>query len=63
MKPGQEQIFYLTGESRSVLGSQTPPLGPGQTRSFQISFDRVPSSWNMQQPSVRVSYLRFASLK
>lgn len=50
-------------ESRSVLGAQAPPLGPGQTRSFQISFDRVPSSWNMQQPSVQVSYLRFASLK
>ena len=50
-------------ESRSVLGTPPTPLAPGQTRSFQISFDRVPSAWNMQQPSVQVSYLRLATLK
>ena len=50
-------------ESRGVLGNTAGPLGPGQRRSFEVSFDGVPASWNMQQPLVRVAYLRFAPLK
>jgi hypothetical protein len=50
-------------ESRPVLGTPPAPLTPGQRRSFQISFDRVPASWNMQQPTVQVSYLQLAPLK
>ena len=50
-------------ESRSVLGTPAPALSPGQRRSFSISFDRVPSSWNLQQPSVRVTYFQFSTLK
>jgi len=50
-------------ETRSTVGSPPSPLGPGQSRHFQISFDRVPASWNMQQPYVRVSYLRLALAK
>jgi hypothetical protein len=50
-------------ETRSALGTPPTPLAAAQSRHFQISFDRVPASWNMQQPSVRVSYLRLASLK
>jgi len=49
-------------ESRAVLAASSP-LAPGQSRNFQISFDRVPSSWNMQLPAVQVSYLRLAVLK
>ncbi|HKE07114.1 MAG TPA: hypothetical protein VKB48_04745 [Candidatus Acidoferrum sp.] len=50
-------------ETRPALGTPPSTLAPGQSRHFQISFDRVPASWNMQQPSVHVSYLHFASLK
>jgi hypothetical protein len=50
-------------ESRAVLGVPPASLAPGQRRGFQISFDRVPASWNMQQPTVQVSYLQIASLK
>jgi hypothetical protein len=50
-------------ETRSVLGIPPVALGPGQKRSFSISFDRVPSSWNLQQPAVHVSYLQLAILK
>jgi hypothetical protein len=50
-------------ESRSILGSPSSPLVPGQRRSFSISFDRVPASWNLQQPSVQVIYLQLAILK
>jgi hypothetical protein len=50
-------------ETRGVLGTPPAPLGPGQKRSFSISFDRVPSSWNRQQPSVRVTYLQLPTVK
>jgi len=50
-------------ESRSVLGSPSAALAPGQRRTFSISFDRVPASWNLQQPSVQVTYLQLAIVK
>jgi len=50
-------------ESRSVLGSPSAALAPGQRRSFSISFDRVPSSWNLQLPAVQVAYLQLDTLK
>jgi hypothetical protein len=45
-------------ETRAVLGLPEPPLSPGERRTFEISFDHVPNSWNMQQPSVVVTYLQ-----
>lgn len=50
-------------ESRAVLGNPPSVLPPGQRRSFEISFDGVPPSWNMQQPAVEVAYLEFAPQK
>ena len=50
-------------ETRNVLSAPSAPLGPGQRRSFSVSFDRVPPSWNLQQPSVRVAYLQLDTLK
>jgi hypothetical protein len=50
-------------ETRAVPGTPPSALAPGQRLSFSISFDRLPSSWNRQQPSVHVTYLQFISLK
>lgn len=50
-------------ETRPVFAPNTPPVAPGQSMSFDISFDHVPISWNMQVPSVHVSGLEFAPLK
>ncbi len=50
-------------ENRALPGTPPAPLAPGQSRRFAISFDRVPPSWNMRQPSVQVTYLRLAPLK
>ena len=49
-------------ESRSVLASSAA-LAAGQRRTLTISFERVPASWNLQQPSVRVTYLQLDTLK
>jgi len=50
-------------ETRDVSGTPERPLAAGERRAFEISFEHVPSSWNMQQPSVRVSYLRLPAQK
>jgi hypothetical protein len=50
-------------ETRGVLGVPTAALSPGERRPFEISFDHVPSSWNMQQPYVHVSYLQVSPKK
>jgi hypothetical protein len=47
-------------ESRLALNSGGPPLGPGERRSFEVSFEHIPTSWNMQMPVVRVTGLLFA---
>jgi len=46
-------------ESRSILRVPSAALPPGQTAHFQVSFDHIPPSWNMQMPTVQVSGLQF----
>jgi hypothetical protein len=48
-------------ETRAVLGSPEQPLAPGERRVFEISFDHVPNSWNMQQPVVVPATLQLPS--
>ena len=50
-------------EARSVLGAPPAALAPGERRAFEISFDHVPVSWNMQQPAVHVTSLQLAKAK
>jgi hypothetical protein len=50
-------------EARAVLGTPPAALAAGERRAFEIAFDHVPASWNMQQPAVRVSSLQLAKAK
>ena len=50
-------------ETRGVLGRPKPALGPGERRSFEISFEHFPNSWNMRPPVVRVEYLQLSTGK
>jgi hypothetical protein len=50
-------------ESRAVFVAQAAPFAPGERRDFEISFEHIPSSWNIQQPLVRVSGILFTSRK
>ncbi len=47
-------------ETRPVLFGSTALLPPGKAAHFEISFDHVPPSWNMQLPTVSVAGLQFA---
>lgn len=50
-------------ETRGILGTPPVPLAPGQERTFELSFDHVPPSWNMQVPSLRLAKLTLAPKK
>jgi hypothetical protein len=50
-------------ETRNVLGSPQPALAPGERRLFEISFEHMPNSWNMQSPIVRVTHLQLTPQK
>ena len=50
-------------EVRPLFLPSGPALEPGKTAHFDISFDHVPNSWNMQMPTVRVSGLEFSRSK
>jgi len=46
-------------EARPILTPRSPSLGAGERRGFEVSFEHIPASWNMQQPAVRISGLQF----
>jgi hypothetical protein len=50
-------------ESRPVFSAEPNPFVPGEHRGFEVSFEHIPSSWNIQQPLVRVSGILFTSNK
>jgi len=50
-------------ESRTAVSYVSPPVAPSQRRTVEVSFEHIPSSWNMQMPMVRVSGLRFDAEK
>jgi hypothetical protein len=50
-------------ETQLAFPEGAPALNPGQRRSFEMSFEHIPSSWNMQQPAVKVTGLKFPPIK
>ena len=50
-------------ETRAVFAPRTPAFAPGEHREFEVSFEHIPSSWNIQQPLVRVSGILFTAKK
>ena len=48
-------------ETRPILGGPSAGLARGATAHFQVSFDHVPASWNMQMPTVQAAGLHFAA--
>ena len=45
-------------EDQEVFGAQPVPLPPGQTREFQLRFDKIPDSWNRQVPQFQLVALQ-----
>ena len=56
-----EMAQVVLRESRILFGGPSAPIAPGGRREFEVSFEHVPPSWNMQQPVVRVTGIEFTS--
>jgi hypothetical protein len=54
-----EMAQVVLREPRILLGGSSLPLPAGARREFEVSFEHVPSSWNMQQPVVKVTGMQF----
>jgi len=52
-----EMSQVVLRESRILFGGA--PVPAGGRREFEVSFEHVPDSWNMQQPLVRVTGIQF----
>lgn len=50
-------------ESRALFTPQAAPLKAGERRDFEVSFEHIPPSWNIQKPAVRVTGILFAARK
>jgi len=45
---------------QSLISSAPQPLAPQGSRAFEVSFEHVPSAWNMHSPVIRVTGLQLA---
>jgi hypothetical protein len=46
-------------ETARPITLQTRPLEPGQTRSFQVSFEHMPLEWNLAPPAITPKSVQF----
>ncbi|MBS1840224.1 MAG: hypothetical protein JSS69_01430 [Acidobacteria bacterium] len=60
-RDGLDQIALR--ETRPLLPPSREGLKPGQIAHFELSFDRVPGSWNYVMPKVQISGLKLSSNK
>ena len=44
-------------DSERLIMPPAPPIPAGQPRDFQVILERIPSDWNRQYPSIRVTGL------
>jgi len=41
------------------ITTTAPPLQPGESRPFRVTFDYMPADWNQGPPAVAVTYVSF----
>jgi hypothetical protein len=44
-------------DTQRLFAAAGPPLGPHQTRDFQLSYDTMPATWNQAYPTIRITGL------
>ena len=46
-------------ESKRPIDEHRAILKPGESREFSIGFEKLPSDWNRQHPSIQITRLKF----
>jgi hypothetical protein len=41
------------------ISSRTPPLKPGESRPFRVTFEHIPADWNQAVPATTPVYVQF----
>jgi len=49
------RVLRTTGPYQEAVDLTVSPLGPGETRSFRLTFDSISAQWNRQYPEIRVT--------
>ena len=49
----------LLWERTAIIGRKTGPASPGQSRSFELTFDNIPEGWNQLMPDLVISQIVF----
>ncbi len=46
-------------ERKAIIGRRTGPVGKGQTREFELTFDNIPAGWNQLMPDLVIAQIQF----
>jgi len=46
-------------ERARPVNQRTPPLKPGESRAFRVTFEHMPADWNQAAPSIVPAYVQF----
>ena len=49
------RVLRTTGPYQEAVDLTVSPLGPGEARSFRLTFDSISAQWNRQYPEIRVT--------
>jgi hypothetical protein len=52
--------YAVHRERVAIVRVKDGPLEPGQTRSFRLPFDAIPSTWNQATPQMVIAHIEFA---
>jgi len=49
------QVLKTTGPYPEAVDFSVSPLGPGQSKSFRLTFEGISAQWNHQYPDIQVT--------
>lgn len=49
------QVLKTTGPYPEAVDFSVSPLGPGQSKTFRLTFESISAQWNHQYPEIRVT--------
>jgi hypothetical protein len=49
------QVLKTTGPYPEAVDFSVSPLGPGQSKTFRLTFEGISAQWNRQYPDIQVT--------